>query len=370
MRKEKYYNPVKVVDSYNWLKACKKNLADLGIQNPLIFTSKGGMNRLKLKTTILPGLIFTGITPNPTFDSCQKAVEFSREKQFDGMIAIGGGSVMDTAKSVMAAMGTGIMDVHHLLNLKKDSLFSNRIPSIFIPTTHGTASEVTMWATIWDMKHKKKESLSHPDLYPDIAILDEALMLSLPLDISLISTLDALSHSFEAIWNKNANRKSTEYAINAIRLILENTAKLENGLDDVELRKRLLKASNLAGLAFSNTKTAAAHSISYPLTIHYGIPHGIASSMTILPLLKINNEKIWSTLEIIKSKIGISHVDDLYKMIQQIPHNTLKFTLREWGVKERQLDFLSEQSFTKGRMENNVIDLTTSDVRDILGIIF
>ena len=79
------------------------------------------------------------------------------------------------------------------------------MPSIFIPTTHGSGSEVTMWGTVWNMKEKKKYSIAHLIFYPDYAILDGGLTLSLPIDISFSTTLDALSHSFEAIWNKNSN---------------------------------------------------------------------------------------------------------------------------------------------------------------------
>jgi alcohol dehydrogenase class IV len=364
----KYYNPVKIIDTYSWIEACDKSQIYLGILSPLIITSKGTLDRLKLNTIFPQGSIFADVIPNPTFDGCKKAIEFSRDKKCDGVIAIGGGSVMDTAKSVMASVGTTIMDVADLLAIKEP--FSNRVPSIFIPTTHGTASEVTMWATIWDMKNKKKYSLSHTELYPDIAILDGSLTLSLPLDISLITTLDALSHGFEAIWNKNANPQSTEYAIEAICSILENAVKLKNKLNDVELRRRLLRASNMAGLAFSNTKTAAAHSISYPLTACFGIPHGIASSITILPLLKINGEEIKEPLKTIQSKLNIPHIDSLSNIIHQIHNNVPKFTLRQWGVKKQHLDRIAEQSFTQGRMDNNIIDLTKNDVKHILETIF
>ena len=178
--------------------------------------------------------------------------------------------------------------------------FSQTIASIFLPTTHGTASEVTMWGTVWNMKEKKKYSISHPDLYPGVAILDGNLTLSLPLNISIMTVMDALSHSFESIWNKNANPTSTDFAISAICSILDNGEALKENPTDLAIRNNLLKAATVAGLAFSNTATAAAHSMSYPLTIHYGIPHGIASSISLIPLLEKNAEFITIFSNLIK----------------------------------------------------------------------
>jgi len=200
--------------------------------------------------------------------------------------------------------------------------------------------------------------------------LDGSLTLSLPLNISITTVLDALSHSFEAIWNKNANSKSTEYAIKAICLILENFEKLKSDLNNIVVRTELLKASNIAGLAFSNTKTAAAHSIGYPLTAHFGIPHGIASSLSLIPLLKINAPKIEKPLAPILRGLGIGHLEDLKVIIKKIPKPELKYSLREWSVKYDDLDWLVDLSFTKERIDNNIINLTKDSLRWILEEIY
>ena len=362
------HNPVKVIETNNWLGECRKLQEKLGIHNPLIITSNGNFKRQKLSTVFNSNSIFSNVKPNPTFDSCQVAIDFSLAPRWDGVIAIGGGSVMDTAKVVMASMGTGIVDVARLLKLTTP--YENRVLSIFIPTTHGTGSEVTMWGTVWNMKEKKKYSISHSELYPDRAVLDGALTISLPVITSLISTLDALSHSFEAIWNKNANPRSTDYAIEAISLILANIGRLKDEQSNINLRNILLKASNLAGLAFSNTKTAAAHSISYPLTIKYGIPHGVACSLPLLPLLQINRDRIEKELNLIMKKLGISSFSEFKDHIKQIPGETFKFNLKSWGVPKSDLDDLVKQSFTKGRMDNNIVDLNRKHVEQIIKQIY
>jgi alcohol dehydrogenase class IV len=363
-----YYNPVEVIETANWLDECRNAQNKLGLQNPIIITSSGNLIRQKLKTVFNSNSIFSKIESNPTFNSSQKAIIFSQEQEFDGVIAIGGGSTMDTAKTVMAALGTGIHIVEELLETTFP--FGHRVPSIFVPTTHGTGSEVTMWGTIWDKKEKKKYSISHVELYPNIAILDGSLTQSMPLDLSLITTMDALSHSFEAIWNKNANSVSTEYATEAICLILNNVKKLRNGLDNIEVRNVLLRASCIAGQAFSNTKSAAAHSISYPLTANFGIPHGIASSISLIPLLDINASRINKALTSILRRLQMTGLNDLKEEIKKLQYSVLKYSLRDWGVKANQLNWLVSQSFTRGRIENNIIDLSRKDIHHILESVF
>lgn len=363
-----YHNPVKVVETDSWVEKCKEVQESLGIHEPLVVTSPGNLRRQKLPTVFNPNSIFSNIAPNPTFESCQDAIYFSNRVEFDGLIAIGGGSVMDTAKIILAASGTGKDTIEHVLRFT-DS-FPKRVSSIFVPTTHGTGSEVTMWGTIWNIKEKKKYSISNPNLYPDIAILDGSLTLSLPLDISISTLLDALSHSFEAIWNKNRNPKSTDFAIQAICLILENVEKLKHDLKNREARSKLLKAANIAGLAFSNTKTAAAHSISYPLTINFQVPHGIASSLAILPLLEINHSEIEGELGQLLKQLNMKGLSELSSRIKEIPSNVIKYTLQDWGVQKNQLEELVTQSFTKGRMDNNIVELTEEHVWWILNEIY
>ena len=355
-----YYNPVEVIETNDWRTVLNQSVSKLNINNPLVVTSSGNIERNDLLNIFNKRNIFSDIENNPTFESCQRAIDFSKNSKYDGIIALGGGSVMDTAKTVMAAIGNGIFSITDLLSDKLN--FTNRIPAIFIPTTHGTASEVTMWGTIWNMTEKRKYSIAYPELYPDVSILDGSLTLSLPLELSITTVLDALSHCFEAIWNKNANQKSTDYAIEAISIILKNIALLKKNPQDVKIRNKLLRASNLAGLAFSNTKTAAAHSMSYPLTISYDIPHGIACSMPIIPLLKINEKAIKAQLNTLFNKIGIANLSELEKLILNIPKNIVGFTLKDWQVNEKHLGDITERSFTKSRMANNIIDLNNDDI--------
>ena len=358
-----YYNPVKIFKTNNWQLELTNNIQELRIASPAIITSPGNRQRLNLDSQFSPNSIFSDVNSNPNFEDCINAVNFFRKNTFDGVIALGGGSVMDLAKVIVAYLCLEKSDIYELIDYK--GKFSRKIPSIFLPTTHGTASEVTMWGTIWNMKEKKKYSISHSNLYPDVAILDGNLTLSLPLDISITTVMDALSHSLEAIWNKNANNTSTDFAISAICSILRNVEKLKQTPFDLSIRNKLLNASTVSGLAFSNTTTAAAHSISYPLTIHYGIPHGVASSIGLIPLLEINGEFIKDPLNKICNNLELTY-DKLKQMIKTIPQGVIPYTLDAWGIPEDQLPKLVDESFTKGRMNNNIVDLKTDDVLMIL----
>ena len=361
-----YFNPVEIIYTNSWLNELIDSQKNLGIVNPILVTSPGNRRRLSLDSVFNPDSIFSEIGENPNFDDCENVLTFCKDKNYDGVIALGGGSVMDLAKVVMAFLSTGKTNLVDLLEFK--GAYERSIASIFLPTTHGTGSEVTMWGTIWDMKQKKKYSISHLDLYPNIAILDGNLTLSLPMDVSIMTTLDALSHSFESIWNKNANEKSTEYAIEAITIILSNVELLKQNHNDLNVRNKLLEASTKAGLAFSNTTTAAAHSISYPLTIRFGIPHGVASSLSLIPLLEINGKHIKESLDKICHSLEVTY-DELIQKIKAIPEGIIPYTLSEWGIQENDLPQLVEESFTKGRMDNNIVDLTQDDVFGILNYI-
>ena len=362
-----YYNPVKIIKTENWLIELNSCIKKINISSPIIITSPGNRKRLHLDLIFAPESIISDVGSNPNFEDCFNAIKFCQKNIFDGVIAIGGGSVMDLAKVVMSHLCLEKSNINELIEYKGE--FPKTIPSIFLPTTHGTASEVTMWGTVWNIKEKKKCSISHPDLYPGIAILDGNLTLSLPLDISIITVMDALSHSFESIWNKKANPTSTDFAISAICSLLENGEALKEDPLDLNIRNNLLEASTIAGLAFSNTTTAAAHSMSYPLTIYYGIPHGVASSISLIQLLEINGKLIKDPLDKICNKNKLTY-NELIETIKAIPKDVIPYTLDEWGIPENQLPKLALESFTKGRMDNNIVDLTTDDVLEILKEIY
>lgn len=203
----------------------------------------------------------------------------------DCIVALGGGSAIDSAKALLCA--TPSRTFAELLAVLKQG---GQLPTsqhkalIAIPTTAGTGSEVTPWATIWDQAGGCKHSLHQPFTWPEAAIIDAQLMSSLPANATLASGLDALSHALESIWNVNRNPVSMALAVQSARRTLTTLPALMQNLHNAELRADMANAALLAGLAFSNTKTALAHSLSYDITLRHGVPHGIACSFS-LPLV-------------------------------------------------------------------------------------
>jgi len=227
------------------------------------------------------------IEPNPDVSYLAAMHErfWSEHADCETVVAVGGGSAIDTAKALMVGTASGRFDELVAL-LATGSMFKpHRVKSLIaVPTTSGTGSEVTPWATIWNRADGKKYSLHLPQTWPETAIVDPELMLTLPDSITVQSGLDALSHALESIWNVNANPISDIFAVAAAREVIATLPALLDKPMDAPLRAQMALAALKAGLAFSNTKTALAHSISYEMTLRFGLPHGIACSFT-LPMV-------------------------------------------------------------------------------------
>jgi alcohol dehydrogenase len=215
--------------------------------------------------------------------ACRALGEASTKPQV--IVALGGGSVIDTAK-VLAAAGDDFARVQDYVEGRRGADVLQHMPIIAVPTTSGTGSEVTSWATVWDTDNKRKFSLARPNLYPESAIVDPLLMRGVPRGLTIATGLDALSHALESIWNVNSNPVSSNHAVFAASEALECLPLLADDLANVALRAKMARASTFAGLAFSNTKTALAHSLSYHLTLHHGVVHGIACSFTLPAVMR------------------------------------------------------------------------------------
>jgi alcohol dehydrogenase len=232
-------------------------------------------------------VVIRNVEPNPSYAALRAGCRLFGEAKAPPavIVALGGGSVMDTAK-VLAAAGDDFSRVQDYVEGRRGAEVLRHLPIIAVPTTAGTGSEVTSWATVWDTDNKKKYSLARPNLYPECAVIDPRLMLGVPRGLTISTGLDALSHALESIWNVNCNPVSTNHAVFAAREVIECLPQLSQQLGNIALRSRMARASLFAGLAFSNTKTALAHSLSYHLTLHHGVVHGIACSFSLPAVMR------------------------------------------------------------------------------------
>ena len=285
----RYYNPVRLRFGDGIL---EQVAAATGGRNVTLVTfpeaaSIGLVQRLR--RILGPALVqvIDETQPNPdvaSLDVMYRAF-WADERAGDVLLAVGGGSAIDTAKALMVGTADGSFEALVALLATGKPFVPHRVrPLIAVPTTAGTGSEVTPWATIWDRGAGRKYSLHLDETWPEAALVDPVLTYSLPAGPTLAAGLDALSHALESIWNVNANPVSDTHAVAAARAVIATLPDLMHDRSNADLRRRMSAAALQAGLAFSNTKTALAHSISYEMTLQHGLPHGIACSFP-LPMV-------------------------------------------------------------------------------------
>lgn len=264
------------------------------------FQKSGFLHALQKKATNKNFELVYDVDPLPTISQIEaKFNRFrGRIKDFDVLIAIGGGSVIDSAKCCLFLLQEDLNeDFEIILNTKgvKKDLVS--IPFFTIPTTAGTGSDVTSFATIWDEKSKVKKSLEHASLRPTSTIHDLNLLKTLNYENLLYPALDALSHAMDSLWNVHANKSSIANSLIAISLITPNIGKHPENMSNLGYAN-LLQGSYFAGLAIESTRTSLSHAISYPLTSYYGVPHGLAASFTIPKIVDLVLNKSTEPTEI------------------------------------------------------------------------
>jgi phosphonate metabolism-associated iron-containing alcohol dehydrogenase len=375
-----YYNPVRVVfgvDEFNNitkianLNSRRKNI--LLLTGTKSLKNSGYWEKISYQLDKSNYFHFNKIPSNP---DVQDMFSIKRETDcydYNYILAIGGGSVIDTGKLLAALKDFSVTSVSVLRDkiINKLYMSSDSIcPICAVPTTAGTGSEVTSWATLWDRDAKAKYSIEDVNLYPKIAVVDPTLTLNLSATMTATTALDAVSHATEAYWSRNSNEIVRMYARQAIKLIVASLPKLLDNLSDINLRTHVAYGSLFAGLAFSNTKTTACHSISYPLTLSYGIDHGVAVSMTLGRMLLKNEAALVNKHELLEA-FGVSHISEVENVIQRVCDKArIPLRLRDYGVLSEELACIADKSFTPGRMDNNPVDVDKEFILNLLKNIY
>ena len=366
-----FWNPVKITFGAGSLAKLPDLLATLPGRRVTLITDTTVMQELGLEAPVTGYVgdrelsIYDGVDPNPEVAQAQRATDFAKEHGAEIILGIGGGSALDTAKIVAATVQNG-GDVMAILE-KRAFVKEASLPTIMVPTTAGTGSEVTRWGTLWNHEQKLKFSMEGLTMYPTHALVDPELTLTLPPVYTAATGADALSHAMEAFWNKNANPISDSYALEAVRRIFEALPLVMNNPGNIEGRSKMLFASLLAGLAFSNTKTAAAHSLSYPMTLNFGIIHGQASSITLPGLLKFNAEASLERMSELAKAVGGNSIDSGARRIQVLLQRVgLKTSLSELGIDAAGIDLCVREGFTPDRAGHNLRDLNADGLREVL----
>lgn len=371
-----YYNPVRTIEG----KGCIQELPDVirkavSRETPIlllsydesVFEGEPFKSLLKSREFRIHPLCFQA--SNPTIDQLYDTWKKTEPYSIGLVIAVGGGSVMDIGKSLCCIYGQKILSVEELRDKIVEKNYSHpKAKWIGVPTTAGTGSEVTCWATIWDPKKNAKRSVESQENYAYSAVVDSDLASGMPVSLSVSSALDAAAHGVESYWAKGSNLVSKGVALEAVKKIM---GAMEGLLENkTEAHERMAEGSMLAGLAFSNTKTTACHSISYPLTMHYGIPHGVAVSMLLAPVLKMNLEKTEEPERLLDA-LGVESPDALKEKIQDIfKRASIPGTLKGWHIEYERIPELARLGMTKGRADNNPVELTCEKIEELLKSIY
>jgi alcohol dehydrogenase len=272
-----------------------KFLESSSFENILVVTSPGAKER-DFYQEILRKLHksnvheFRMVDPNPEVSRTVNNFKLISNFRPDCILAVGGGSVIDTAKvfSRMFSQVDTIWSNSELLSSKPIVGIAS-IPVVAVPTTAGSGSEFTPFATLWDIDEKKKISIAGDDLYPMVAIIDPSYSLSGPSALKVSTGLDSVSHAFDSYWSKKATALTRAICIESLTLSFGNLLTHLSHPDTSDLQSVICESSALSGIAISSTKTSLGHAISYPITMMIGVPHGIAASFTIPGILDLIN---------------------------------------------------------------------------------
>ncbi|MGE5703157.1 MAG: iron-containing alcohol dehydrogenase [Clostridia bacterium] len=267
-------------------------VSQYGMKHVLVITDKGIRNA-GLLDDILASLdkqgiayeVFDEVKPNPRDTDCDLIAEQNKGKQIDGILAVGGGSVIDTAKavSILHTNGGVVNDYEGAFTVKVEPT-----PIICIPTTAGTGSEVTFFSVITDTKRKYKMSILDYKIGPKLALLDAELTASLPASIASSTGMDALTHAIEAYTARVANPITDGLALHAMKLISRNLVEAVHGTDNEHAREQMLIGSLIAGAAFGNSDIGSVHCISEAIGGLYDTPHGVANAIFLPYVFKHN----------------------------------------------------------------------------------
>ena len=314
------------------------------------FTKRGYVGEIMGQITCNQIHVIDDVTPNPELVYIDSLYEQFAESNISHIIAFGGVSAMDTGKILCGMLEKKRSSVRQMLC--QDTDFIGDVSLTAIPTTSGTGAEITPFATVWDSKNGKKHSVvnvqaTHVVLCPKLTVV-------LPYFDTMVTALDALSHAIESLWNANRSARTVSYAQRAITLISDHLLVTLDEPTNLNARAALQNAAFLAGLAISETKTALAHALSYPITLSFNVPHGLACSFTLAPLIKrVGAERLKLTQE---------QVDTLLTLLNSLKLNE---KVAKYAAVSELLDAV-DQELDPSRAGNFIISVTPDLVKSVV----
>lgn len=383
-----FSNTTKILSGEYALENIPVELKALGAKKALVLCDetlkKIGTMQIVLDAVLNKGIeigeTYTEIPPDSSIEVIEKIVQIYLDKECDSIIAIGGGSVIDTAKGVRMMISQNVKNIMELAGCEMIS-YGKHIPFVAIPTTAGTGSEVTLVAVILNKCQNIKMEFISYYLLPDIAVLDPRMTISLPAKITAATGMDALCHAIESYTCLQKNPLSDSYATAAINLIRENLIEVCKNGNDKKRRLAMANASLMAGVAFSNSMVGIIHAIGHALGGVSRVPHGEAMAI-LMPycmeynldkmgelyaelLLPLAGEEVYASTP--KAERAKKTIETIRNMQQELNKLTgLPLTLSEKQVKKEDFEKIAKTATNDGAL---IVNPKNAEVKDIIEIL-
>ena len=348
----------------------------------LVVTGRSSATKTGMLKTVTDALEGAGVTPvvfaeveaDPSSETVDAGVALAKEKGCDVIVALGGGSPLDAAKAVSLLLknpGT-IQDYEGF------QPFEPGVPLVAVPTTAGTASEITRFTVITDAQRSVKMLIGGRGIIPKVALLDPELTVTMPPDVTAATGMDALTHAIEAYISKRATPMTDLHALKAVELIGANLVKASTCPDDLAAREGMLMGQMQAGFAFSNSSVALVHSMSRPLGANFGIPHGQANAMLLPAVMEYNRiscpERFAAVAEALGENVeGLSLRDAAVTAVDSVAQlfceTGLPALLKDFGVTQNDIPALAEDALASGSTPNNPRKPTLEDIQALYAAI-
>ena len=314
--------------------------------------------------------IYDKIKPNPTIQNVQEGVAAFKECKADAIVAVGGGSSMDTAKAIgIIIANPEFEDVRSLEGVAPTK--NHAVPTIAVPTTAGTAAEVTINYVITDVEKQRKFVCVDPHDIPGVAVIDPDMMSSMPKGLTAATGMDALTHAIEGYITKAAWELTDMFHLEAIKLIAQN---LRDAVDNKpEGRKGMAMAQYIAGMGFSNVGLGIDHAMAHTLSAHYDTPHGVACAMLLPMAMEFNKEHTGERYREIARAMGVKNVDAMsQEEYRDAAIAAVKKLSEDVGIpakndliKEEDLKILAKDAFADACYPGNPCEATEEQVIDM-----
>ena len=318
----------------------------------------------------IPFTLYSEIKPNPTIKNVQDGVEAFKACGADSIITIGGGSSMDTAKAIgIIITNPEFADVRSLEGVAPTK--NHAVPTIAVPTTAGTAAEVTINYVITDVEKERKFVCVDENEIPEVAIIDPEMMSSMPKGLTAATGMDALTHAIEGYTTKAAWEMTDMFHLEAIKLISQN---LRGAVENTpEGREGMAMAQYIAGMGFSNVGLGIAHSIAHTLGAHYDTPHGVACAMMLPIVMEYNQEFTGERYREIARAMGVEGVDNMtQEEYRKAAIDAVKKLSEDVGIpakndkiREEDLDVLAADAFADACCPGNPRDTNVEDLKEL-----